>query len=444
MIVYTGVIFLFNFKKSLNLKKVAFSLIELMISLIVVSLVAAAFTPVITKKLKTSSIFGSSGGGNSVSANCQGKFDSDCKLCTKDLCVMCKKTCESGFMLEADSCKCNQIITINNCKVYSDYKTCETCEDGYFLVNNQCYKRTEINNCVKYYDYEDKCEKCDAGFELSLNKDYCRAKGCDEMFGAGCNSCSVTMCTGCNGLYSYNSGSCTKKKELNQEVCDALAGGANRVLYLSAVQNGAQAACVTKYNVGDTYIGGPEIASDAGISLKSYASDDTACSGQKCCWVGNNVARTSGPCSEGGNGDSEYSGCRRSLCNWEGANAACAYWNPSAGTKGKWRLPTSKELKMWADLKETLIRNKGKAGLQFCAYTGATVDGYTMCKDTRAQAFTKTKNNFYPYYVWGAESSSSKGNALNATNGYVFTGAESKFYPQSARCVLDETAFKEL
>ena len=104
MIIYTGVLFLFNFKKSLNLKKVAFSLIELMISLIVISLIAAAFVPVITKKLSSSSIFaGSTGSGFSKSCS---EIDEDCDLCAGSICLSCKKTCPAGETLNTTSCSC--------------------------------------------------------------------------------------------------------------------------------------------------------------------------------------------------------------------------------------------------------------------------------------------------------------------------------------------------
>ena len=61
----------------------AFSLVELMISLITISLIAAAFAPVITKKLSKNNItvgsFGGGGGGGGASLECSGI--SDCILC---------------------------------------------------------------------------------------------------------------------------------------------------------------------------------------------------------------------------------------------------------------------------------------------------------------------------------------------------------------------------
>ena len=82
----------------------AFSLIELMISLIVISLVAAAFAPVITKKLSSSSIFaGSIGGGFSKSCS---NISEDCALCAGDTCLSCKNKCDEGEILNVSDCSC--------------------------------------------------------------------------------------------------------------------------------------------------------------------------------------------------------------------------------------------------------------------------------------------------------------------------------------------------
>lgn len=90
----------------------AFSLIELMISLIVISLVAAAFVPVITKKLvKSSIVAGSMGnnGSNGVSSNCS-KISEDCTLCAGDTCLSCKNKCGTGEVLNSQNCKCEDKV----------------------------------------------------------------------------------------------------------------------------------------------------------------------------------------------------------------------------------------------------------------------------------------------------------------------------------------------
>ena len=60
-----------------------FSLVELMISLITISCIAAAFTPVITKKLKKQDIALSLAQTSEITNQCSGyepKFTSKCKL----------------------------------------------------------------------------------------------------------------------------------------------------------------------------------------------------------------------------------------------------------------------------------------------------------------------------------------------------------------------------
>ncbi len=89
----------------------AFSLIELMISLIVISLVAAAFVPVITKKLVKSSIVAGSIGNSSggISNNCS-HINEDCALCAGDTCLSCKNKCGTGEVLNSQNCKCEDKV----------------------------------------------------------------------------------------------------------------------------------------------------------------------------------------------------------------------------------------------------------------------------------------------------------------------------------------------
>ena len=90
------------FTKVYNFK--GFSLVELMISLIVISLIPAAFVPVFSNKLTTGSIFaGGSGGGFNKSCS---EIDEDCDLCAGSICLSCKKTCPAGETLNTTSCSC--------------------------------------------------------------------------------------------------------------------------------------------------------------------------------------------------------------------------------------------------------------------------------------------------------------------------------------------------
>ena len=47
---------------------------------------------------------------------------------------------------------------IENCDIYSNFETCQSCKNNYYLENNICikYPKDFIQNCEKYLEY-DKC-----------------------------------------------------------------------------------------------------------------------------------------------------------------------------------------------------------------------------------------------------------------------------------------------
>ena len=78
-----------NFRIVNYKKPYAFSLIELMISLVTISCITAAFAPVITKKIKiTNPIVAST----MVKSQCE-KYSQDCSLCYSNKCLICAKEC---------------------------------------------------------------------------------------------------------------------------------------------------------------------------------------------------------------------------------------------------------------------------------------------------------------------------------------------------------------
>ncbi len=110
-------------KKMIKFLK-AFSLVELMISLIVISLISAAFAPVITKKLSNGIITVGSFGGNNNSGNSSGEVN-----CPSNI------TCEAGYYLDG-TCKC-QACSDQNC-TYCAHNICSICNDGFTLINGKC------------------------------------------------------------------------------------------------------------------------------------------------------------------------------------------------------------------------------------------------------------------------------------------------------------------
>ena len=141
----------FNFinflKKNKIFKKVfAFSLVELMISLITISCIAAAFAPVITKKLNKSSVAVRS--GNQLLSDCS-KFNQDgkynCKACYPDQCIVCTLTCPVERWLDLKQCTCRLCIGNSNdpknpnpCLSCVDGTTCNRCKAGYYKNGNSC------------------------------------------------------------------------------------------------------------------------------------------------------------------------------------------------------------------------------------------------------------------------------------------------------------------
>ena len=61
-----------------------------------------------------------------------------------------------------------QKLEIKNCLVYSNFETCQSCESGFYLLENSCiqYPKNYIENCEKYLNY-DKCEQCARDYHLT-------------------------------------------------------------------------------------------------------------------------------------------------------------------------------------------------------------------------------------------------------------------------------------
>ena len=119
------------FKKYPNIKKIiGFSLVELMISLITISCIAAAFAPVITKKLNKSAVAVKS--GNQLLTDCS-KFGSGkyCLACYPGECIMCTLTCRADEFLNLESCECKQCAS--NCVSCTAEGKCDRCMAGNYL-----------------------------------------------------------------------------------------------------------------------------------------------------------------------------------------------------------------------------------------------------------------------------------------------------------------------
>ena len=179
--------------------KSAFSLVELMISLITISVVVSALAPIITKKL---------GGKNGVSimednltTYCQEKFTSDCKLCDgKKRCVVCEKNCPSGK--DDDKCECftcTDVDFLQNC-LQCNRKKCFKCEGGYGLGSTNC----TLCPIGQYSDGTFECRDCSQGYyTAAAGSSICTL--CEA--GNKCNNGIKTPCA--RGSYQNNSGQTT-------------------------------------------------------------------------------------------------------------------------------------------------------------------------------------------------------------------------------------------
>ena len=244
-------------------KKSAFSLVELLISLIVISCISAAFAPLITKKFSTQII---GRGGDSISditADCE-KFGPNCNLCTSNFCLSC-----TGLNCADNEYKDNATCTCKKCnKEYGEHciecnsDKCSTCADGYYL------------------DEKNKCSAC--------NNKY-----------SNCLSCNKEECTSCiNGYVIKNSN------------CEPFSCSGDNFIQVGNL-------CITKKNMGDA----DELAIPNGINIVNTGSTCNSSNSNFCCWKGN----TTNTCDNENGGT--YSGCNRTVCDYYAADYICKNYN---------------------------------------------------------------------------------------------------------------------
>ena len=316
-----------------------FSLVELLISLIVISCVTAAFAPLITKKFSS----GFLGGGTSMSSNCSnnGNFGSDCKLCTDTTCLDCG---------------------IENCKI-DEFKNTTKCA------------------CIK----------------------------CSDKFGAQCSECNEIKCLACASGFQLSTDA------TSENAC--VSGGCDGPNYM---QIGA--LCVTRKNMGDS----DNLSIPDTVNI---VNTGTSCNSEyeKCCWQG----QTADQC-DSANGD--YSGCNRTLCDWNAANEICSKFN---GLGKTWRLATIDEMANWANNSIGI----GNEGLQLCDtkndYSSSTCVFSTKCSGCYL-------SECIPYSLWAK-------NISDNSNAYMYslsskTWQNKNYYKTAAssvRCVADMTNCRE-
>ena len=164
-----------------NKKHFGFTLVELLISLIVISLVAAAFVPVISKKLKNGTLsigVGSGGGGGNMTLDCM-QFGEACKFCSSNECYLCTIECSgSQKYLNQKECTCSACASISDHIVKCDYDksrkigVATLCEENYYIETQEGNDYGKCVPCPDGYichgEVKANCEQGDY-----MNVDHC-------------------------------------------------------------------------------------------------------------------------------------------------------------------------------------------------------------------------------------------------------------------------------
>ncbi len=300
------------------IKKIkGFSLVELLISLIVISCITAAFAPLITKKF-SSSVFGG-GSVSDITTECSDKFSSDCTLCTSNFCIACTRL----------SCGADEFKDTKSC-------SCKKCVDKY---------GTDCAKCN-----EKKCLTCPEGEYLDSSDENC--KKCSDKF-SNCTSCDENKCLSCKNGYildSLNSNNSCVVFDCNGD---------------DFIQVGS--LCITKKNMGD----GNKLIIPDGVNVVQVDQSCSPSSSNKCCWQGNTSASSCDNSNGGG-----YSGCNRTVCDWWAADYICKNFHAGNYT---WRLATKSEISGWANNSKDKGTSGLQLCDNYSGYSSAYCDWTSRC-----------------------------------------------------------------
>ena len=433
--------------------KKAFSLIELMISLIVVSVVAAAFSPVITKKLSSNTVVaGATKAISSIRSDCA-SFNSSggvCSVCTDSLCLSCtldncdenqgkyknigKCACEACTLRSANCAKCNsKDCTKCSENYYLDSSSkCQSCPSGKYCDGSNSQKNCTSNcktcdsslackNCNSgYYLNNSSCINCPAGYfcDGSINQTAC---GNNKYSTGGSASCQdVSKVTNCKTYFKTKNEcqECNEKYYLKSNKCYPVTQVANCSTYsktedkCESCESGYKISdskcvvefdcsgeyfmkignlCVTRYNMGDS----TKTAIPSGSARSVSKTGRCATNVSNCCWSNTSLSTP----FETSNSTS-YSGRNRTVCTWGAANAICS--NYTEGNK-TWRLPTSAE--------STDLRTNS-ASLQLC--TSTVCAGTNYCRGAHDNGDDDDSETCLPYLNW------TKTNMSRGSGAYTF------------------------
>ena len=374
-------------------KQNAFTLAELLVSILIISVILTLLAPVITKKVK-SSISVNNGSSNSSGYNS--------KL----------------YIYNKSNPECSEISGVNN-SISCNF----TIPSGVNRINaiavsgggggaGATQPSIEYSKTLNASTSE---QKKSTTKEIVIDKNM-KNFVISELIGSGAGG----------GGASWGSSGGSGGAPQSQADCDPF-----NALFIPAKYNGTggKNLCVTKYNVGDT--NGPTIAS----STRTVTAGSGLCFANECCWRGT----TSGnDCTHSGswnNHVTNYSGCTRTVCTWYAANSSCQAWAPSGTKAGDWRLPTTDEMRGWKYNINKVSTYLGSDGLQLCDSKSDSL-GSIFCYGAYG---CSGNNNMYcvPGYIWSSTSNGSNYGCYYLGNDKFVDCDDSPLSAFSARCVLE-------
>ena len=238
----------------------------------------------------------------------------------------------------------------------------------------------------------------------------------------------ITYMTGGGGGGSAGAYANTTDGIMSQADCDKYGA-----LFVEAKYNGTgKNICITRYNAGDPP--GPSIAPSTKIVNTDLGQ---SCTGNDCCWQGTLTANIN-DCTEsyaGTDGSiTTYSGCNRTVCTYPAATAACALYAPVDTNPGDWRLPIEKEIGAWSSTGVgSFSIGKGSAGMQLCSYF-PNYKKAISCSSMSGLCLGANSNSCQPAQVWGMNRSAT---ALYL-DGVVASSGKPSNVAGSVRCVYEK------
>lgn len=185
-------------------KLFAFSVMELLITVITIAVIAMAFIPVVSKKaIKRMTVRSAS---SYAYSKCT-RFGSDCTMCKRTECVMCNKKCASDEYKTISNCTCTKCSkNFTNCMQCESDK-CLVCNDGFYLSGTicdicpkgyECYDGVKSICPINTYAPagSDECYDCPTGLESAAGSEKCTACGNGSYFSA-----SQKKCVACEAGY---------------------------------------------------------------------------------------------------------------------------------------------------------------------------------------------------------------------------------------------------